>query len=36
MLTDDKTYPYVALTNELHPRLIVTRNKRKNQGNIFL
>ena len=29
MLTDDKTYPYVALTNEEHPRLIVTRNKRK-------
>ncbi len=29
MLTDDKTYPYVALTNEKHPRLIVTRNKRK-------
>lgn len=29
MLTDDKTYPYVALTNETHPRLIVTRNKRK-------
>ena len=28
-LTDDKTYPYVALTNEAHPRLIVTRNKRK-------
>ena len=28
-LTDDKTYPYVALTNETHPRLIVTRNKRK-------
>ena len=28
-LTDDKTYPFVALTNELHPRLIVTRNKRK-------
>ena len=28
-LTDDKTYPYVALTNEEHPRLIVTRNKRK-------
>lgn len=28
-LTDDKTYPYVALTNEIHPRLIVTRNKRK-------
>lgn len=29
MLTDDKTYPYIALTNEAHPRLIVTRNKRK-------
>ncbi len=29
LLTDDKTYPYVALTNELHPRLIVTRSKRK-------
>ena len=28
-LTDDKTYPYVALTNEKDPRLIVTRNKRK-------
>ena len=29
MLTDDKTYPYIALTNEEHPRLIVTRNQRK-------
>lgn len=29
MLTDDKTYPYIALTNEKHPRLIVTRNQRK-------
>lgn len=29
MLTDDKTYPYIALTNEPHPRLIVTRSKRK-------
>ncbi len=29
MLTDDKTYPYIAITNEEHPRLIVTRNKRK-------
>jgi len=28
-LTDDKTYPHIALTNEKHPRLIVTRNKRK-------
>lgn len=29
MLTDDKTYPYIAITNEEHPRLIVTRNQRK-------
>ncbi|MGM9970193.1 MAG: excinuclease ABC subunit UvrC [Anaeroplasma sp.] len=29
MLTDDKTYPYIAMTNEEHPRLIVTRSKRK-------
>lgn len=28
-LTDDKTYPYIAITNEEHPRLIVTRNQRK-------
>ena len=29
MLKDDKTYPYIALTNENNPRLIVTRNQRK-------
>ncbi|MCR4898757.1 MAG: excinuclease ABC subunit UvrC [Acholeplasmatales bacterium] len=29
LLRDDKTYPYIALTNEKYPRLIVTRNKRK-------
>ena len=29
MLKDDKTYPYIALTNEENPRLIVTRNQRK-------
>ncbi len=28
-LTDDKTYPYIALTNEKHPRLLVTREQRK-------
>ena len=27
-LTDDKTYPYIALTNEKHPRLFVTRDKK--------
>ena len=35
-LTDDKTYPYIALTNELHPRLIVTRDRRKkNKARYF-
>lgn len=36
MLKDDKTYPYIALTNEENPRLIVTRNQRKrNMGRYF-
>ena len=26
LLMDDKTYPYLCLTNETHPRLIVTRD----------
>ena len=29
MLKDDKTYPFIALTNEKYPRLIVTREARK-------
>ncbi len=36
MLKDDKTYPYIAITNEAHPRLIVTRSQRKkNLGRYF-
>ncbi|MBD5390912.1 excinuclease ABC subunit UvrC [bacterium] len=36
MLKDDKTYPYIALTNEENPRLIVTRNQRKrNKARYF-
>lgn len=31
MLTDDKTYPYILLTNETHPRLIVTRTLKRNK-----
>lgn len=35
-LMDDKTYPYVVLTNEEHPRLIVTRvKKKKGFGKFF-
>ncbi len=32
MLKDDKTYPFIALTKEKHPRLIVTRVPRKKQN----
>ena len=31
MLTDDKTYPYILLTNEEYPRLIVVRTLHKSQ-----
>ena len=35
-LTDDKTYPYIAITLEKHPRLIVTRDQRKkNKARYF-
>lgn len=29
LLKDDKTYPYVKITNELYPRIYITRNKEK-------
>ncbi len=29
MLTDDKTYPYILITNEVHPRLICVRTQKK-------
>ena len=35
MLTDDKTYPYIEITNELHPKLVVTRNIKKKSRLIF-
>lgn len=36
MLTDDKTYPYIALSNETHPRLYITRNpKRKGMARYW-
>ncbi len=34
-LTDDKTYPYIVLTNEVHPRLIVTRNPQRKMGHRY-
>lgn len=39
MLMDDKTYPYIILTKETHPRLLVTRDvakeKKKRNRNLF-
>jgi excinuclease ABC subunit C len=35
LLRDDKTYPYVKLTNERWPRVYVTRRLRKDGGQYF-
>ncbi|MFJ7974685.1 excinuclease ABC subunit UvrC [Peribacillus sp. JNUCC 23] len=35
MLKDDKTYPFIKLTNERHPRLIITRKVKKDNGKYF-
>ncbi len=35
MLTDDKTYPYIEITSEKHPKLIVTRNITKKSRVLF-
>lgn len=35
LLKDDKTYPYIQITKEKHPRLIITRNIKENQGDYF-
>lgn len=35
MLTDDKTYPYIEITNEKHPKIIVTRNIKKKSKLLF-
>ncbi|MBB4824164.1 excinuclease ABC subunit C [Sporosarcina luteola] len=35
MLKDDKTYPYLKLTSERHPKLIVTRQLKKDKGKYF-
>lgn len=33
LLKDDKSYPYIELSNELYPRLRVVRNVKKNKKN---
>ena len=35
MLTDDKTYPYIEITNETHPKIVVTRNVKKKAKHVF-
>lgn len=35
MLKDDKSYPYLKITNERHPRLIITRKIKKDKGKYF-
>ncbi|MER2129022.1 excinuclease ABC subunit UvrC [Solibacillus sp.] len=34
-LTDDKTYPYIKITNERHPRLITTRKIKRDKAKYF-
>jgi excinuclease ABC subunit C len=35
MLKDDKSYPFIKLTSERHPRLIITRKVKKDNGKYF-
>lgn len=35
MLKDDKTYPYIKITNEEHPRLEIIRRVKKDGGKYF-
>ncbi len=35
LLRDDKTYPYIKITNEKHPRVFVTRRLRKDGGTYY-
>jgi excinuclease ABC subunit C len=34
-LKDDKTYPYINITNEEYPRIVITREYNKNGGKYF-
>ncbi|MGH9674291.1 MAG: excinuclease ABC subunit UvrC [Bryobacteraceae bacterium] len=35
LLRDDKTYPYIQITNEKHPRVYVTRRLRRGAGSYY-
>ncbi|PAV27639.1 excinuclease ABC subunit C [Virgibacillus profundi] len=35
MLKDDKSYPYLKITSERHPQLLITRKVKKDKGKYF-
>lgn len=35
LLRDDKSYPYITITEETHPRILVTRQVKKGSGKYF-
>ena len=35
LLTDDKSYPYIMITAETHPRLVITRKIKKDKAKYF-
>ncbi|MFC4403728.1 excinuclease ABC subunit UvrC [Gracilibacillus xinjiangensis] len=35
LLKDDKSYPFLKITNERHPRLVITRKVKKDKGKYF-
>lgn len=35
MLKDDKSYPYLKITSERHPRLLITRKVKRDKGKYF-
>lgn len=35
LLTDDKTYPYIKITNEKYPRILTTRKVKKDKAHYF-
>ena len=34
-LTDDRRYPYIVVTNEKDPRILYTRDIKKNKGKVY-
>ena len=34
-LTDDRRYPYIVVTNEKNPKILYTRDIKKNKGKVY-